>query len=210
MLNCPEVDIGSFDDSYFNQLIEYYKTINRSLYVIDLTFDLKTPCFAAISCDNDGKKPLLGFGAHTDVKIALERALIELNQFLPILYDGRYSKDPAISSWLDTATIDNQPYLIPLAGARKTYSDYITTCKPTIIDSIKYCQQRLRDEGMDVYFLNMTKPDIGLPVAKVIVPGMRHFWKRLGPGRLYEVPVKMKILKERKCEEELNPISVFF
>ncbi|MCX8131543.1 MAG: TOMM precursor leader peptide-binding protein [Clostridia bacterium] len=210
MLNCPEVDIKSFDDSYFNQLIEYYKTMGRSLYVLDLNFDLNIPCFAAVSCDKEGKKPLIGFGAHTDARIALERALIELNQFLPILYDGRYSKDPAISSWLDMATIDNQPYLIPLSGIKKSSSDYGVVCKPSIIESIKYCQHRLKDEGMDVYFLNITKPDIGLPVAKVIVPGLRHFWKRLGPGRLYEVPVKMKILKQKKEEEELNPISVFF
>ncbi len=27
--------------------------------------------------------------------------------------------------------------------------------------------------------LDQTRPDIGLRVAKVIVPGMRHMWKRL-------------------------------
>jgi len=210
MLNRPEVDIASFNDSYFDQLIEYYKSINRSLYVLDLSFDLEVPCFAAISCDSEGKKPLIGFGAHTNAKIALERALIELNQFMPILYDERYSKDAAISGWLDIANTRNQPYLVPLAGMKKTFSDYASLCKPSIIDSIKFCQDKIKREGMEVYFLNMTKPDIGLPVAKVIVPGLRHFWKRLGPGRLYEVPVKMNILNMKKREEELNPISVFF
>ncbi len=33
--------------------------------------------------------------------------------------------------------------------------------------------------------------DIGLRVAKVIIPGMRHMWKRLGAGRLYDVPVSL-------------------
>ena len=37
--------------------------------------------------------------------------------------------------------------------------------------------------------LNQTRPDIGLPVVKVIIPGLRHFWSRFGAGRLYDVPV---------------------
>ena len=38
---------------------------------------------------------------------------------------------------------------------------------------------------MEMLVLDQTRPDIGLRVAKVIVPGMRHMWKRLGTGRLY-------------------------
>jgi ribosomal protein S12 methylthiotransferase accessory factor len=46
-------------------------------------------------------------------------------------------------------------------------------------------------------------------VVKVIVPGLRHFWRRTAPGRLYDVPVKMGWLKESKKEDELNPVSIF-
>ena len=31
---------------------------------------------------------------------------------------------------------------------------------------------------MEMLVLDQTRPDIGLRVAKVIVPGMRHMWKR--------------------------------
>lgn len=209
MLKCPEVDISSFNHIYFDKMCKYYKSINRSLYALDLTFDLEIPCFAVISCDSEGKKPLIGFGAHTDARRALEKALIELNQFLPALHDQRYSKDVILFNWLDTATSDNQQYLVPLEGAKKTCGDYLNISKPSAIDSIKYCQDRLRQEGMEVYYLDMTRPDISLPVVKVIVPGLRTFWKRLGPGRLYDVPVKLNILNKKKREEELNPISLF-
>jgi len=30
---------------------------------------------------------------------------------------------------------------------------------------------------MEMLVLDQTRPDIGLRVAKVIVPGMRHMWK---------------------------------
>lgn len=58
--------------------------------------------------------------------------------------------------------------------------------------------------------LDQTRPDLELNVARVLVPGMRHFWRRLGPGRLYDVPVALGWRTEPALEEELNPTSVFF
>jgi ribosomal protein S12 methylthiotransferase accessory factor len=62
---------------------------------------------------------------------------------------------------------------------------------------------------MEVLVLDQTRPDIGLNVVKVIVPGMRHFWKRLAPGRLYDVPVKLGWLPESLKENQLNPVPMF-
>jgi oxazoline/thiazoline synthase len=62
---------------------------------------------------------------------------------------------------------------------------------------------------MEVLVLDQTRPDIGLPVVKVIVPGMRHFWARLGPGRLYDVPVRLGRQAKPTPYEELNPIPMF-
>jgi len=50
----------------------------------------------------------------------------------------------------------------------------------------------------------MTAPDVGMPVVKVMVPGMRHFWPRYAPGRLYDVPVSMGWLTEPLTEAQLN------
>jgi len=43
----------------------------------------------------------------------------------------------------------------------------------------------------------------------VIVPGLRHFWARFAPGRLYDVPVQLGWLPQPLAEEELNPIPMF-
>jgi ribosomal protein S12 methylthiotransferase accessory factor len=61
-----------------------------------------------------------------------------------------------------------------------------------------------------VLVLDQTRGDVGFPVVKVLAPGLRHFWRRLAPGRLYDVPVSMGWLKEPLAESELNPISMFF
>ena len=48
-----------------------------------------------------------------------------------------------------------------------------------------------------------------MPVAKTVVPGLRHFWMRFGAGRLYEVPVKMGWREAPIAEADLNPVAVF-
>ena len=63
---------------------------------------------------------------------------------------------------------------------------------------------------MDIYGANYTAKSVGFPVSKVFIPEMRHFWPRLAPGRLYDLPVKLGYLKEAKQESELNPIGFFF
>jgi ribosomal protein S12 methylthiotransferase accessory factor len=67
-----------------------------------------------------------------------------------------------------------------------------------------------RTNGLETIVLDQSRPDLGLSVVKVIVPGLRHFWPRFAPGRLYDVPVKMGWLAEPLTEEQLNPLPAFF
>jgi len=46
-------------------------------------------------------------------------------------------------------------------------------------------------------------------VVKVIVPGLRHFWPRFAPGRLYDIPVQLGWLSEPLSEAQLNPVAMF-
>ncbi len=55
-----------------------------------------------------------------------------------------------------------------------------------------------------------TTHDIGLSVVKVLVPGMRHFWPRFAPGRLYDVPVELGWLDHPLTETELNSTPIFW
>ena len=60
--------------------------------------------------------------------------------------------------------------------------------------------------GLETLVLDLTRPDVGLHVAKVTVPGLRHFWPRFGPGRLYDIPVKLGWLSRPLTEAQLNPV----
>ena len=50
--------------------------------------------------------------------------------------------------------------------------------------------------------------DLGMPVARVMVPGLRHFWERFAPGRLFDVPVDMGRRTSPLAESDLNPAPV--
>lgn len=216
----PKVDLESFDEPYFNAITDYYQSIGRELWVLDLTSDLNIPTFAAISQRRDRQVEdiIFGFGAHFDPKLAIQRALTEICQVLPAVLtanpDGttRYaiSTESHMLQWWQTATLENQPYLVPDRRiAPKCHSDYAIVWHQDLLADITYCQKLVQERGMELLVLDQTRPDIGLNVVKVIVPGLRHFWKRLGAGRLYDVPVQMGWLSKPLIEEELNPIPLW-
>jgi bacteriocin biosynthesis cyclodehydratase domain-containing protein len=217
----PAVDLDSFQEPYFHQLKRYYREhLQRDLWVLDITSDLSIPAFAAVSrrVDRPVEDIVLGFGAHLDPKLAILRALTEANQFLPGV--SRTAPDGSTDYWFDdqdtikwwkTATVSNQPYVAPDQHAKpRTRADYPQLSSDNLLEDVHTCVAIAQRHGLETLVLDQTRPDIGLSVARVVVPGLRHFWRRLGPGRLYDVPLKLGRLKQPLSEEQLNPISVFF
>jgi ribosomal protein S12 methylthiotransferase accessory factor len=117
--------------------------------------------------------------------------------------------DPDTAHWLDTATAANQPYLLPAEGLPRTADSYARAWADDLADDVRACQTLVERAGMEVLVLDQTRPEIGLPVARVIVPGLRHFWPRLAPGRLYDVAVRLGWFARPLAEHELNPIPMF-
>ena len=161
---------------------------------------------------------LYSAGAHIDPLIAAFRAVCEMNQYLGGLKKVETGNgveyaydDPESIHWWRSATLKNSPYLAPdPAVAVRRASDYAAAMETgDVRDDVEFCRKLVEDKGMEFLVLDQTRPDVGLPVAKVIVPGMRHFWARFAPGRLYDVPVQMGWLKQPLAETELNPVSVF-
>jgi oxazoline/thiazoline synthase len=218
-LRKPALDLPSFNDPYFLQLSRYYQSLGRSLYVLDLTADLRIPAFAAISHRPGVEREniVFGFGAHVDARIGVERALTELNQILPIAAApgteagaGNYlTRDQVFIDWLNNATMENQPYLVPLPHHTRKAADYPPLCRAGINDSLGFCLEAAARRDLDVLVLDLTRRDVEFPVARVFVPGLRHFWKRLAPGRLYDVPVQMGWQEKPLREEETNPLGLF-
>jgi bacteriocin biosynthesis cyclodehydratase domain-containing protein len=214
----PGVDLESFGEPYLDRLRAFLQGHGREFWVLDLTTDLGIPVFASITRRTDGlpEQIMLGFGAHLDSRVALLRAVTEMNQMLSSPLLGLPEKgtekepvDPETAHWLETATTANQPYLLPAEGPRRSAASYPQTWSDDLSDDVRACQALVERAGMEMLVLDQTRPEVGLPVARVIVPGLRHFWARLAPGRLYDVPVQLGWLSRPLAEDELNPIAMF-
>jgi ribosomal protein S12 methylthiotransferase accessory factor len=117
--------------------------------------------------------------------------------------------DTETKHWLETATLANQPYLVAAGEPARALSHFPRRWADDLKEDVRECQALIERKGMEMLVLDQTRPDIGLPVAKVIIPGLRHCWARYAPGRLYDVPVKLGWLLQPLREEELNPIPMF-
>jgi bacteriocin biosynthesis cyclodehydratase domain-containing protein len=216
-LQKPGVAIESFDEPYLLDLNCHYQTLGREAWALDITSDLGIPTFAAVSRFPAGpeERILFGLGCHLDARIALQRAFAELNQMLGLAQEGKDGalavEDEETLSWFRTATLTNQPYLTPdKTIAAKRRKDFAPLGSGDLLEDIRLCRRIVEERGMEVLVLDQTRPEVKMPVVKVIVPGLRHFWARFAPGRLYDVPVQMGWQKRSLAEEELNPVPVFF
>ena len=203
----PELDLGQFDDSYIRDLQKQLAQTGRRLWVLDVTSDLGIPTFVAVThwMQNGRENIEFGSGAHFDTRIALLRALTELNQFLSL---GLMGGGTGEKSSLDGAVplrLEDHPYLTPSGnpivqpefGSKFGYLD--------THEQAAACVSLAKQAGLDFLVLDQTRPDIETPVVRVIVPGLRHFYRRFAPGRLYQVPVKLGWRERPLKENELNP-----
>ena len=214
-LSRPSVDLASFNEPYLVDLQNWYRSQQRELWVLDLTTDLNIPAFAAVSRYIGGgdERIIAGYGAHFDPKIAILRAVTEVNQIGVGVDKQDYSNSSgsALHYWFTQATLANQPYLAPCTQQRaKLYADYPQQWSDDIEQDVLTCVEVARGAGLEMLVLNQTRPDIGLPVVKAIVPGLRHFWSRFGAGRLYDVPVKLGWLSAPLTEDQMNPMPMVF
>lgn len=215
----PGVDLESFADPYLDRLGAFLQERGRELWVLDITSDLNVPVFAAVCRATTGpeERIVLGFGAHLDTRLALLRAVTEMNQMLSSLLQesdrevlSENVTDQETVHWLRTATVANQPYLLADDSATPSNdSTYPHSWTDDVTEDVRACQALVESRGMEMLMLDQTRPEIGLPVAKVIVPGLRHFWARFAPGRLYDIPVRLGWLQRPLTEDELNPIPMF-
>ncbi|WP_344446258.1 TOMM precursor leader peptide-binding protein, partial [Kitasatospora nipponensis] len=217
----PGVDLASHGDPWTAELQAAHAELGREVWALDLTSDLGVPVVAAFSrrvdrAPGQAEDIVFGFGAHLDPAIALTRALSEVNQLLPAVLGSRPDgtgygcADPVALRWWRTATREAMPYLAadPTVPAR-TALDHPYTPGGDLLEELRSLQRIMEAKGLEVCILDQTRPDLGLPVVRVLVPGLRHFWPRFAPGRLFDVPVALGRRAEPTPYEELNPIPMF-
>jgi ribosomal protein S12 methylthiotransferase accessory factor len=203
-----EVDLSQFNDSYIRDLQAQFADAGRKLWVLDVTSDLGVPTYVAIMhwMQNGRENIEFGSGAHFDPRIAMLRTLTELNQFLSIgLMGGGTGEKPSLDG-VTPLRLEDYPFLTPNSDPA-VQPDTGSAYGPldNTREQVNACVDIARRAGLDFLVLNQTRPDVEVPVVRVIVPGLRHFYRRFGPGRLYDVPVKLGLQDRPLPESELTP-----
>jgi oxazoline/thiazoline synthase len=209
-LRRPAVDLDGADDEYVQRWRARLTALGYRAWALDVTNDLELPVVAAIAESPSGEL-VYGFGAHVERRLALIRALTEVNQSLPRaqLPVTRSALSPDRDRWRAEARAAAEPWLTPAdAPAVSAGPDPGPACDVGALtrQAIAAVERR----GLEVLVLDQSRPDVELAVVRTIVPGLRHFWRRLGPGRLYDVPVAMGLLDRATAEEDVNPWDIYF
>jgi ribosomal protein S12 methylthiotransferase accessory factor len=204
-LQRAEVDLTQFDDSYVRDLQVQFSDVGRRLWVLDITSDLGVPCYVAIMhwIQNGHENIEFGSGSHFDRRIAVLRSLTELTQFMSIGMMGGSGEKPTLDG-ITPLRLDDYPFLVPSDNriVRPTPS---LKLHDNTSDQVSACIEIATGAGYDFLVLDQTRPDVEVPVVRVLVPGLRHFYRRFAPGRLYDVPVKLGLLDRARLESELTP-----
>lgn len=203
----PEIDLDKIGDPYVRDVRAQFAAMGRRLWALDITSDLGIPVVAAVThWIRDGEERLeITAGAHFDPRIALLRATTELNQFLAIdrMRTGSAGQG---EEGTDPLPIAEHDYLLPhgeASAGRGRFSKFASLDRR---EQALACMKLVKRHGLDMLVLDQTRPDVQVPVVRVIVPGLRHFYRRFAPGRLYDAPVKLGWRERPLTEAELNPL----
>jgi len=205
-LQRAEVDLKQFEDSYVRDLQNQFADAGRRLWVLDVTSDLDIPAYVAIMYwMQDGRENIeFGSGAHFDRRIALLRSLTELTQFMSVGMMGGASGEKSSLDGVTPVRLEDHPFLIPADHPIIPPTPGLKVHDNTR-DQVNACVEITTRAGYDFLVLDQTRPDVEVPVVRVLVPGLRHFYRRFAPGRLYDVPVRLGLLDRPRLESELTP-----
>lgn len=196
----PGVTPETFDDPYFEQVRAHYAATGHELWVLDITHDLGAWTFFAIAKDREGSRYAAGLGCHLDPRLAVQRALSELHQ----VFDPTRSGAPL---W-DGRDVVDAAYLLPDPSLTRRACDYANHASHDLAQDVAWLVRQMGRRGLETLVLDYSRPDIPLHAIKAIVPGLRHFWPRYAPGRLYDVPVELGWRVSALGEAELNPLAL--
>jgi ribosomal protein S12 methylthiotransferase accessory factor len=196
----PAVDLASFNEPFLASVRAEWAAEGRDLHVLDVTNDLGMFVYVATAPRMDGSELYFASAAHPDSRTAATKAIGELSQ--TIYWSTRVPPPPDLGQWLATARLKDHEYFKP-AG---TVDAVGVQGGRTVEEDVRAGAVRIHAAGIDSYYVDLTRPEINVPVVRVVAPGLRHFWARLGPGRLYDVPSRMGWLDKPNREDDLNPI----
>jgi len=171
------VDLNSVDDSDCVGVITQLRSASLQVRVWDTTTDVGIASFVCLVMgqDPDDADPEFGAGCHPVRCIALLRALTEAAQARTTYIAGaRDDYFPHLYSpnWRARRRVLCQRFL-NATGPQLSFTHVPSFESSSIEEDLVWMLARLRASGVDqVIAVELTRASIGMPVARVIVPGL--------------------------------------
>jgi ribosomal protein S12 methylthiotransferase accessory factor len=174
----PEVDISGVDFEPVQKLVRKFDRAGIPLIIKDITSDIGVPTFNASSIEwvtHDYGYLAEGHGTHPDARIALLRAITEVSQTRAANIQGARD-DLRKIRYGENNTDDKRAWQFMPSTKKIKFSEVKTYFHEDILDDIRFILQRLRSVGLArAIIVDLTNPDLGVPVVRAIVPGLETF-----------------------------------
>jgi ribosomal protein S12 methylthiotransferase accessory factor len=174
----PDVDVSDLDFRPAKRLINRFKNVGIPLIIKNITSDIGIPTFNAASIEwisHDYGYLAEGHGTHPDKRIALLRAITEVSQTRAANIQGARD-DLRKIKYSDTNTDDKRAWQFMPSSKVEKFSDIPTTFNEDILEDIKLILSKFQQAALNhAIIVDLTNPDIGIPVVRAIVPGLETF-----------------------------------
>jgi thioglycine synthase len=167
------------DDQLIQSMLRKFVSQGIEVHLKDLTSDLGLPTFAAAADDVRLQDPALlclGMGTHLSPRITVIRALTEVAQSrLTQIHGAREDTTrggPARQLGYDRMKRLNSMWFGP-AERKEGLASIKGYDAPDLYDDLMFVLERLRAKGFKrAVAVDLTRKELGVPVVRVIVPGM--------------------------------------
>jgi ribosomal protein S12 methylthiotransferase accessory factor YcaO len=174
----PDVDISNIDFKPVSNLVKKFNDAKIPLMIKDITSPIGIPTFNASSIEwisEDYGYLAEGHGTHPDARIALLRAITEVSQTRAANIQGARD-DLRKISYGNSNSDEKKTWQFMKSKNSIPFSEIKSYVNDDILDDIKLILSRLNSNGLtQVIVVDLTNPQIMIPVVRTIVPGLETF-----------------------------------
>lgn len=173
-----DVEVSGEQLKSVQELARKFYESELPLFIKDITSDIGIPTFAASSIEwisHDYGYLAEGHGTHPDARIALSRAITEVSQTRAANIQGARD-DLRKIHYGENNTDDKRSWQFIPSNEKIEFGKIKSYCNDDILDDIKLILGNLKSVGIStVAIVDLTNPNINIPVVRAIVPGLETF-----------------------------------
>lgn len=165
------VDLASVDDAECRRLIDRIGRSGMKLGIFDVAWEAGVPSFQVDLVAADLPNVWLGAGTHPSPAVALARALTEAAQSRLAYISGARDDLPRLCP--GSANHRAFEEYEPPAGGRP-FGEVPDLSTESVARDLEAVVARVAAAGYEPYWIDLTRPEVGLAVGRVFVPGLRE------------------------------------